>query len=120
MNTTSTHEDTGSIPGLSQWVKNLPSPRAMVKVTDVAQTLHCCGWCRPAAAAPILPLAWELPYVMNVALKSPPRPPKKNWYSHTVEYYTAMKMIKLQPNAANQINLMNKKSKVEDTQYHSS
>ena len=26
-------------------------------------------WCRPAAAAPILPLAWELPYATGVALK---------------------------------------------------
>ena len=26
-------------------------------------------WCRPAAAAPIQPLAWELPYVMGTALK---------------------------------------------------
>ena len=27
-------------------------------------------WCRLAAAAPIRPLAWELPYVMGVALKN--------------------------------------------------
>ena len=26
-------------------------------------------WCRPAAAAPIQPLAWELPYAMGVAIK---------------------------------------------------
>ena len=26
-------------------------------------------WCRPAAAAPIRPLAWELPYAVGVALK---------------------------------------------------
>ena len=26
-------------------------------------------WCRLAAAAPILPLAWELPYIAGVALK---------------------------------------------------
>ena len=38
---------------------------------------HSCGldlvllllWCRPAATAPIQPLAWELPYAMGVALK---------------------------------------------------
>jgi len=30
----------------------------------------CCElWCRPAAAAPIRPLAWELPYATGVALK---------------------------------------------------
>ena len=27
-------------------------------------------WCRPAAAAPITPLAWELPYAAGVALQS--------------------------------------------------
>ena len=27
-------------------------------------------WCRPAAAAPIRPPAWELPYTAGVALKS--------------------------------------------------
>ena len=26
-------------------------------------------WCRPTAAAPIQPLAWELPYAKGVALK---------------------------------------------------
>ena len=26
-------------------------------------------WCRSAAAAPIRPLAWQLPYAMGVALK---------------------------------------------------
>ena len=38
---------------------------------------HRCGsdlvslglWCRPAAAAPIRPLAWEPPYVAGAALK---------------------------------------------------
>ena len=27
-------------------------------------------WCRPAAAGPIQPLAWELPYSASLALKS--------------------------------------------------
>ena len=27
-------------------------------------------WCRPASAAPSQPLAWELPYVVGIALKS--------------------------------------------------
>ena len=26
-------------------------------------------WCRPAATAPIQPLAWELPYAMHMVLK---------------------------------------------------
>ena len=29
-----------------------------------------CLWCRPAAVAPIQPLAWELPYATAEALKS--------------------------------------------------
>ena len=31
-------------------------------------------WCRPAAAAPFQPLAWELPYAADAALKK-----KKNY-----------------------------------------
>ena len=42
------------IPGLAQWVKGL----ALVWL-----------WYRPGAAAPIQPLAWELPYVTGAALK---------------------------------------------------
>ena len=39
----------------------------------MAQIWHCCGlwlWHRPAAVAPIRPLAWELPYATGAALKS--------------------------------------------------
>ena len=34
-------------------------------------------WCRPEATAPILPLAWELPYAMGLALKRPKKKKKK-------------------------------------------
>ena len=54
-NPTRNHEIVGLISGLTQSVKNLAVPWL---------------WCRPAAVAPIWPLAREHPYVASVALKS--------------------------------------------------
>ena len=34
-------------------------------------------WCRPAAAAPIRPLAWEPPHAAEVALEMAKRPKRK-------------------------------------------
>ena len=35
-------------------------------------------WCKPAAAAPIQPLAWELPYVADVAPQKKTKGKKKS------------------------------------------
>ena len=71
MNPTSNHVDVGLIPGLAQWVKG----SGVAMSCDV---VHRCNsdpallwlWRRPAAMAPIQPLAWKITYATGAALQS--------------------------------------------------
>ena len=65
MNATSIHEDAGLIPNLTQWVAMSCGVGRRRSVDTVLLWL----WHRPAATAPMGPLAWKPPYAMGVALK---------------------------------------------------
>ena len=64
------HEDAGLIPGLAQWVKGSSVALSCgVGHRCSSDPALLCLWHRPAAAAPIQPLPWELPYAASAAIK---------------------------------------------------
>ena len=77
---TSIHDDEGLIPGLTHCVKDQALP-VSCGVGHICSSepvlLRLWLWRRPAAVAPIRPLAWEPPYAAHAALKSKKKKKKK-------------------------------------------
>ena len=76
------------------WVRSLASLSGLriMHCCELCGIGHRCGldpallwlWHRPAVAAPIRPLAWELPYATGVALKSTQKKP----HTHKMNNFT--------------------------------
>ena len=68
---TNIHEDAGSIPGPCSVGRGFSiAVSCSMGHRRGSDPLLLWQWCRPAAAALIRPLAWELPYATGAALKS--------------------------------------------------
>ena len=76
-NPTSACEDVGLIPDLTLWVKDLALGKLWHSLQMQLGAAMPRLWCRPAAAALIQSLAWELPYAAGAAFRSTTKPNKK-------------------------------------------
>ena len=93
------------IPGLAQWVKDPMFPGiGHRRGLDLALL-----WGKPAAAAPIQPLAWEPLYAMGVALK---RPNKQTDQIVDFKYlqvnYNSLRLGKVHPPDSHSLNRFHK------------
>ena len=75
-NLTRNHEVVGSIPGLTQCVKDPHCGELWLGHRRGSDPALLWPWRRPVATAPIRPLAWEPPYAMG----SGPRKDKKKLF----------------------------------------